>query len=87
MHVNREPEPPSRRTTQAIPPALESIILECLAKRPESRPQTADELAARVAAVPLECEWTPERARKWWEQHHPRAHAQGPAEAGRPLVV
>jgi len=87
MHVNREPEPPSRRTTQAIPPALESIILECLAKHPESRPQTADELAARLAAVHLERDWTSERAREWWEQHRPGPHAQGPAEAGRPLVV
>jgi serine/threonine-protein kinase len=87
MHVNREPEPPSRRTAQAIPSALESIVLECLAKRPESRPQSADELAARLVAVPLEREWSPERAREWWEQHRPRPHAQRPAEAGRPLVV
>jgi serine/threonine-protein kinase len=66
MHVHAQPDLPSRRTEQPIPAELETLILTCLAKDPQSRPQTADELASRLAAVPLARPWTPERAREWW---------------------
>ena len=68
QHVSRDPEPPSRRTTQPIPPGLEAIVLACLAKEPANRPQTADELAARLAALPMAEDWTPSRARRWWDE-------------------
>jgi len=66
MHVHAQPELPSRRTGLPIPPQLETLVLTCLAKDPAARPATADELGARLAAVPLERPWTPERAREWW---------------------
>jgi eukaryotic-like serine/threonine-protein kinase len=66
MHVNHEPEPPSRRTAAAIPPELEAILMACLAKDPALRPQSADELAERLAALPISAAWTPPRARDWW---------------------
>ena len=69
MQVNRAPEAPSQRTELPIPPELEAIVLDCLAKSPDARPQTADELAARLNAVPLAEEWTPLRAREWWTRH------------------
>jgi len=71
LHVNREPEPPSRRTTRVIPAELEEIVLACLAKQPAQRPQTADELAMRLGAVRLGEEWTPLRAREWWDENRP----------------
>jgi eukaryotic-like serine/threonine-protein kinase len=66
MHVHAQPELPSRRADLPIPPQLEALVLTCLAKDPAARPATADELGARLAAVPLERPWTPERAREWW---------------------
>jgi serine/threonine-protein kinase len=66
MHVHAQPELPSRRTQHPIPQELETLILSCLAKDPSARPQTADELAARLAAVPLDRPWTRDRAREWW---------------------
>jgi eukaryotic-like serine/threonine-protein kinase len=71
MHVHARPEPPSSRTAQPIPAELEAIVMACLAKDPADRPQTAEELAARVAAVPLPLAWTSERAREWWTEHRP----------------
>jgi eukaryotic-like serine/threonine-protein kinase len=71
LHVHREPEPLSRRTRLPIPAELEAVVLACLAKDPDERPQTADELAARLAAVPLTREWTVARAREWWDRHRP----------------
>ncbi len=66
MHVHAQPDLPSRRTDLPIPPQLEALVLTCLAKDPAARPATADELGARLAAVPLERPWTAERAREWW---------------------
>jgi serine/threonine-protein kinase len=48
LHVQQEPVPPSRRTENFIPPALEQLVLSCLAKRPEARPQTAGALRAAL---------------------------------------
>lgn len=71
MQVHSKPEPPSRRTELPIPAELEAIVLDCLAKKPGERPQTADELAARLAAVRLKREWTARRAREWWDRYRP----------------
>jgi serine/threonine-protein kinase len=83
LHVNREPEPPSRRTTRAIPADLEEIVLACLAKDPADRPQTADELATRLGSVRLAEEWTPLRAREWWDVNRPGS----PSGAAEPAMA
>ena len=70
-HVEEVPQPPSSRSELPIPPELEAIVLDCLAKDPRARPQSADELAARLAAVPLESPWNAERAAEWWLTHRP----------------
>jgi eukaryotic-like serine/threonine-protein kinase len=51
MHLQQEPVPPSERTENPIPPALERLILACLAKQPEDRPASAADLAAGLARV------------------------------------
>jgi eukaryotic-like serine/threonine-protein kinase len=64
-HLREEPVPPSRRTTLPIPAALERLVLGCLAKKPEDRPQSAAELARSLAGIEGE-PWGEERAREWW---------------------
>jgi serine/threonine-protein kinase len=75
MHVNRAPEPPSRRSTLPIPGELEQLVLACLAKNPDERPQSADQLAMRLASLPMAETWTPLRAREWWDEHRPASPA------------
>jgi serine/threonine protein kinase len=46
-HLKEPPQPPSK-LRGSIPPNLESIVLRCLAKEPEKRFATADDLAAAL---------------------------------------
>jgi eukaryotic-like serine/threonine-protein kinase len=83
-HIHDAPEPPSRRSELAIPPQLEAIVLACLAKDPAARPQTAAELSARLAAVPV-ATWGPEDAEAWWHTYVPETLARaGRGDRGRP---
>jgi serine/threonine-protein kinase len=51
QHVQQPPVPPSERTNDPIPPALERLVMACLAKRPADRPQSASELGAELMEV------------------------------------
>jgi serine/threonine protein kinase len=70
-HVKTDPPPPSSRTELPIPLELDAIVLSCLAKDPASRPQTAGELARRLAGVPAGRDWDESRAAAWWNLHVP----------------
>jgi serine/threonine-protein kinase len=70
-HAHTAPTPPSQRTDRPIPPALEAIVMACLAKDPADRPQSARELSQRLSAIPLAEDWTEKRARQWWEVSGP----------------
>ena len=65
------PSPPSTRTGNPIPPALERLVMECLAKSPDARPQSARELAGRLALIEGGAVWRVERAPLWWQEHFP----------------
>jgi serine/threonine-protein kinase len=49
-HLKEPPQPPSK-LRESIPPNLESIVLRCLAKEPEKRFATADELSAALEST------------------------------------
>ncbi len=70
-HVRTPPVAPSQRTRQAIPRALETIVLRCLEKEPSRRPASASDLSRELAALGLEPAWTEERAAAWWTEHAP----------------
>lgn len=69
--VNDEPVPPSRRVDWPIPADLEQLIMDCLEKDPERRPQTARELARRLEALEHTRAWTADAAAAWWATHAP----------------
>ncbi len=72
-HAQTLPAPPSARTNQPIPAALDALVLSCLAKDPKDRPQTARELSRRLTLIDGATEWTEDRARQWWATHWPLA--------------
>jgi len=70
QHVRDAPPAPSSLSETTIPPSLDRIVLDCLAKAPADRPASALELLDRLEACPV-AEWTPERALEWWDLHIP----------------
>jgi serine/threonine-protein kinase len=64
-HLQATPVPPSRRADVDVPPALERLVLTCLAKAPADRPGSARELDRLLAEVAIE-PWGEEQAKRWW---------------------
>jgi serine/threonine-protein kinase len=64
-HLHTVPVPPSQMGPNPVPPGLERVVLSCLAKKAEDRPQSAAELDQRLAAADVE-PWTDADARRWW---------------------
>lgn len=62
---------PSTRTDWPIPADLDDLVLCCLAKAADDRPQSARELSRRLAAIRLPQAWTDARAHEWWDTHNP----------------
>ncbi len=70
------------------PSQHDALVLECLEKKPERRPQGAAELIRRLEA----CGGTPctaEDARKWWSEHRSEMEREEApsAETGRTIEV
>jgi hypothetical protein len=72
-HVHTAPTPPSTRSELAIPRELDQLVLSCLAKNPDERPQSAKELSTRLAGIEVANTWTTGRAREWWDRHYPNS--------------
>ena len=72
-HVQEQPVPPSHRTELEIPASLDQVILRCLEKDPGHRPQSAAELDAMLVECSLDCPWSEEDARDWWDLHQSAA--------------
>jgi len=71
-HLRDTPLPPSAVSELHIPQALDRLVLDCLAKDPAERPQSAADVITRLeeCASGLES-WTQARAAEWWSLHVP----------------
>ena len=67
LHVSKIPAPPSSIEVD-IHEDLEKIVLSCLEKNPENRPQSVSELYQSLDAIHFESPWTQAEAKKWWEE-------------------
>jgi serine/threonine-protein kinase len=67
-HLPESPASPSTRGV-AVPAALDDLVLSCLAKDPNDRPQSARALSSRLAGIDGSTVWTEDRARGWWAQY------------------
>jgi serine/threonine-protein kinase len=70
-HINAAPVAPGARTELVVPEALDALVLQCLAKDPAERPESAGDLREKLAEIELPAAWTKERAARWWGAHQP----------------
>jgi hypothetical protein len=77
--IEQAPEPPSKRAELPVPASLERVVMACLEKDREHRPQTVAQLAALLDACTGVPPWTQADANRWWALHRPEP-AGGTAE-------
>jgi len=74
-HLQSEPEPPSKRLGKPLPPKLEAVVLSCLAKDPDQRPESAKALADALKACDDVPAWEETAARAYWRERAMRRNA------------
>ena len=67
-HLHTPPPSPSERLGRELPRGLEAVILACLDKDADRRPQSARELMSRLASEGDSGSWTEEQAKAWWAE-------------------
>jgi len=68
-HTQDQPESLSGRLGKPVSADLEKIIMQCLEKEPEKRPQSASELVLALSRCEHEGQWTLQDASEWWQVH------------------
>ena len=71
-HVHQEVVLPSQFCDD-IPADLEAVVMRCLAKAPDDRFQSAEELEAALDACDDAWAWTKTAARNWWMELPPES--------------
>jgi serine/threonine-protein kinase len=66
-HVQTPPVPPSQRTELRIPRELDDLVMACLEKDPNKRPQDAGLLLGLACNCTMDGVWDNAMAKRWWE--------------------
>jgi serine/threonine protein kinase len=87
QHIHHTPESLIARGVD-IPAELDALVLACLEKQPEKRPQSAAELRKRLEACGA-APWTADDARSWWSKHQAELEREEPtgAPTGKTIEV
>ena len=88
QQVKSTPPPPSSRVGRRISPDLEQLVMQCLAKSPEDRPSSAEELEQLLSRCVSAQEWNFRESEKWWKTHMiSRGFGSGTTVAQKTLVI
>jgi hypothetical protein len=70
------PVPLRERTSNPVSVEMEQLLLRCLEKDMQRRPNSAGELRALLLATPAAGDWTPEARAAWWDANERRPVAE-----------
>ncbi|HKP63243.1 MAG TPA: serine/threonine-protein kinase [Polyangiales bacterium] len=84
-HVHELPQPLAARGVQ-VSTELEQVVLACLEKKPDRRPESALELRRRLEACKSE-PWDSDAAKSWWLEHEPSLAGAAPGSIGEALTI
>jgi serine/threonine protein kinase len=65
------PQSPSSRLGKLLPADLEQIVMRCLAKNPNQRPQTALDLRDELLRMQTAQTWDGHDSQTWWTENEP----------------
>jgi serine/threonine-protein kinase len=72
--VLSSPRPsPSKLRGHPLPPALESLVLDCLAIEPDLRPASMSAISATLRSIEMPDPWSQDQARAWWAANGEKA--------------
>ena len=66
QHISQKPLKPSEVVKFKIPEDLENLIMQCLEKEPENRPQSMNEISERLLNCQDALKWNKHKAEEWW---------------------
>jgi serine/threonine-protein kinase len=78
MHAHQKPQLPSKRGGMPVHPELEALIMRCLEKNPNKRPQAAMEIRETLQGLRFDTPWSQDRAKAWWATHLPKPADETP---------
>jgi serine/threonine protein kinase len=85
MHQHDEPVPPSESLGWEIPADFETLLMSCLAKKPEDRPGSAQAMSEALARCDSFGAWTPQLAKQWWSENRRALPTEEPGKDRSPL--
>jgi hypothetical protein len=84
--VHTMPVPVGTVAAEPIPAVLADLVMCCLSKRAEDRPQTATLIGEALDRIAVDHPWTQAAARAWWGSH-PLATEASAARVATPAVA
>ncbi len=73
-HVHAALPSPLFDESANVPAALEDLVAKLLAKSPEDRPQSADDVSSALGQIDVGGAWDEEQMRRWWSGIDPAPH-------------
>lgn len=67
--LKQEPIRPSTISDRSIPQEIDQLIYDCQLRNADDRPQTVDAIMTRLVESHLMEQWTPDRAKQWWDRY------------------
>jgi serine/threonine-protein kinase len=86
-HLHTKPDAPSQRRGEPVGDDLDALVLACLEKDPDKRPQSAADIARTFARCGCADKWSAARAEAWWQECCARPQPTAAAPSTRSVLI